>query len=327
MKKFKATSLLKNFLTGSITFTIDDPGVSLINRLKKYTPSNIRLAEGGKLCFTVPLLYKNRVMALLKSVQYTMVENRNALRGIGFLYARITLVTSIIVCVVALALLNTLIFRIHVEGIDNEDEVAVRAYLQSIGVTPLVRRRAADLDYATRGIVENFDFAAHSSAVIRGNTLIVRVYPTERPAIVETYDLVSNYDAIITEIVVLSGIPVVTVGDAVRAGQTLVHGAFQVGVEVLEPNPDGTQNYAPITAPTRAVAIIRGITSTSRAVIINTEAEREAAVAILTAQLTSENPGVIFDSLTPIQTDLGGGTFIVELVASRTVDLVSYLSS
>jgi len=169
--------------------------------------------------------------------------------------------------------------------------------------------------------MESFDFVAHASHQIRGGRLLINVHAVQIPPVVPTENLVAAHNAVVTEIVVMSGTPRVSVGDAVVAGQVLVEAAFQIGTTVGEMDEYGFFTYAPVMKGTTAVAIVRGRVSDSRSAVVATSDEADATAAQLEEELRGANPHVVFDDMNVFVRTFDG-QFVVEVVGSWTVDLV-----
>lgn len=85
-----------------------------------------------------------------------------------------------------------------------------------------------NLDELENYLCRNLDGALYAIAEVRGSTLFVSVIDTVDLSPVVDYtarhDVVATFDGVITRMVVVSGTPVVEVGQKVTAGQTLVEG-------------------------------------------------------------------------------------------------------
>ena len=304
-----------------MTFCVEDCDTNLLNRLREFKPKRISIKE-STLGFCVPLLNKKRVEQILRNRTYTVTEHNTVATTLSFLHANLSLVLCFVVVVVALLGFNSLIFRIQIQGLERGEREQVSVFLRENNVRALTRKRQIG-DEISGAVTANFDFIAHTSMFVRGNSLVVAVHRTETPPLPPMVDIVSSFDAIVTEMFIMSGIAQVEIGQAVQAGQVLVSAQIQIGVTPGEPDDWGRPTFTPITVPGYAMAIIRGRVSDSRAMIVQNENEKDMAVQTLTYQIKQANKGVEFDEVQSFVTQLSGGGFAVEVVASRVVDLVA----
>jgi len=162
----------------------------------------------------------------------------------------------------------------------------------------------------------NFDFISHATISGRGTSIFVSIYRTNTPKATSTNDLVSRYDAVVTQINVFGGMAVASVGQPVRAGEVLVRAAFQVGVEVGEPDDWGRPTYTPITQPTTASAVVFGRVSHSRATVVQGEVNIPNATVVLMAQIMNDNNIIDYEATQTFTTPIGDGAYIIEVVVS-----------
>lgn|GEM_PF-1595655 len=320
--KKEKSGILNRFFSPYVTFSVEDCDVNLLNRLREFKLKRINVV-GDTLGFCVPLLNKKRVEQILQNRTYTVSEGKSIATTLSFVYTNLSLVICFVVVVGALLVLNNMIFRIQIQGLDRDEGEKLSAFLTENNVRSLTRKSRINDGLAT-AISSNFDFIAHTSMYIRGNTLVVSVHRTETPPMPSMVDIVSTHNAIITEMMVISGIAQVEIGQAVTAGQVLVAAQLQVGVTQGEPDDWGRPTFTPNTVPGYAMAIIRGRVSDSRAIIVQTEQEKDAAIVTLKHQIERDNDGINFDEITHFITQLEGGNFAVEVVASRVIDLVHF---
>ncbi|MCL2756275.1 MAG: sporulation protein YqfD [Firmicutes bacterium] len=316
---------IRNFFAPHVTFTIQDCDINLLNRLREFRPKRISFAN-GTLCLNVPLLYKKRVQQIVRNMTYTITEQKSIVSTFSFLYVNIGLIACFAVMIVALSIFNMFVFRIQIQGIDGQESAELRAFLRDNNVNSFTRKGRVNQGISTK-ITSNFDFIAHTSTYIRGNTMVISVHRTQTPPLPPMTDLVSSHDAIITEILVLSGIAQVDLGDAVVVGQILVSAALQIGVEPGEPDDWGRPTFTKITVPGYATALIRGRVSHSRTTTIQDQSQKDAASAQLLSQIKSQTNAIEFESVNTFINPLPDGTFSVEVVASKIIDLVNSLNT
>jgi len=224
--------------------------------------------------------------------------------------------------IIGIAIFDGFIFRIRIEGVHGDERTQVTNLLQQSGVRPLTRKRSHDKEALSAHIIQSLNFIAHSVAFVRGNTLHFNLHRAHTPPEGSKNDIVSRHDAIVTELIVLSGFPMVKIGDTVRAGQVIVKAAMQVGTEVGEPDEYGRLTYTPILHPSMAFAIVRGIVSHSRMSILTPDMDKDETVLSLVNQILSEENLGDFDNYDIHTSQIGGGSFVLEVVLTATKNLI-----
>ncbi|MCL2570632.1 MAG: sporulation protein YqfD [Firmicutes bacterium] len=312
---------IKNFLCGKVTFHVENVDATFLNRLRQYSPKEI-IYTGELLKFSVALIHKKNVTQILKNHTHTQKHNANIFRTFEFCCNRPLLVFGVLFCFIFVTLLSGFIFRIEINGLEKDEVIQVQSFLYDNGIRRLRWKHNTDTGNLSTAIIQNFDFITHTNVQIRGTTLQINIHRTPTPPPAPVTNLVSLYDAVITQITVLSGIAQVSIGDTVRTGQTLVLAQFQIGVQVGEPDEYGYLTYTQITHPTTAVALIRGKVSHSKSTIIQNESQRASAEQNLFAQIVSQLGTQDFDEKNVYISQLADLSFVVEMVVSRVVDLI-----
>ena len=277
---------LKSFFAPTVTLRIESPDTNILNRLRVFGIISTKMTQ-DVLEVTIPLVNKDQAVAILRNQTYSIRTSRNILQPLNFLYKRgfLSLMLALTLCLVIL--LGNLVFRINIEGLEGEEKQKVAAFLSDNGIRTLTPRGRYD-DSLSAGITSAFDFISHTVVYVRGNTLVVRVYKTRMPEMRPMTDIISPHNAVITRMMVFSGIPLVKVNDVVMSGQILVQAAFQVAAEPTEPNEMGQMQYNRITHPTHAVALIWGRISHSSSQIVTATHEVEGTKQKLTQQITEK---------------------------------------
>ena len=180
---------------------------------------------GGKI-YLSKSVYKNAVLAL----DSEKIKNISPYLGFRGFFARLCqkkgLVTAFCVLSVLMFLSSNTIFDIRVSGLENISDEAVLSELSDNGFW--IGRSWFFLD---TGRVEN-DILANSNDIAwininrRGSVAYVEIREKEvREEVSCSYaNIVAKYDCVIEEITVLSGYPMVRVGDTVKKGDVLISG-------------------------------------------------------------------------------------------------------
>jgi len=212
------------FFIGSVRFRIDDEGIGLLNRLKKYKLRDIEMYEGG-VAFSVNLVHKSAIKRFLGRKPYTHVDNGNAVAVMNFFYARAVLVIAVCCSVVAFGITEQFAFRVNLEGVSGKERTQVLAYMQERGLCGITSKSMARDKGLAVEIVKRFDFLADAHISLRASTITVAVHRAENIAgKIANADIVATHDGVVADIIVFSGTANVSNGDVVRVGDVLVTG-------------------------------------------------------------------------------------------------------
>jgi len=246
---------VKRFFEGCATFEVEGCDFLILNRLRQYGISNV-CVDVNRLRFTVPLKFVSRVKLVLSKQKYSVRINKNLFFLLNVLYTRVFLTAAMALCVVAFFVLNSLVFNIRIIGVEGQQAHEIAAFVKARGAKPLAKKSGGRAAAIAGEIIGRFDYVAHASCKIVGNTLIFNVYSVSVPGEGENRDLVATEDAVVTNIVAASGRALVMAGDAVRKGQVLIKGERQVGGIDVGRDEFGKLIQEPIYAACRAVGIV-----------------------------------------------------------------------
>ena len=230
--------MFKKFFIGEARFLMETNDYRVLNRLRNYKLSDIEVSD-NYIEFSVPLKSAVEVEKITKcKAKY----NLNFFRALNVFYSRPFLSIAAMVCLIMFVFLNNFIFRIKVVGAEVTQQQQIEKF---INIKPLTFKSSTKAHTVAIGIAANFDFVAHASSKIIGNTLYFKIYCVDLPGDKNNNgDIVAMQDGVVTNIVVASGRAIVKSGDAVRKGQTLIKGEYQIGI---------TENGEAKFAPCRAV--------------------------------------------------------------------------
>ena len=113
------------------------------------------------------------------------------------------------------------------------DDVFQR-FLEASQVTVGMRQDALDIGELEKQIRRQFPEITWASARLEGTRLLIDIKENDAPIVVDRpeestgTDLVSEYDGVVTAIIVRSGVPKVAIGDMVEKGTILVEGKVPV---------------------------------------------------------------------------------------------------
>jgi len=277
------------WIVGRVSFTVQNGSVPLINKLKDFKITNVTLDAHDALRFQAPLVHKKSIARMVGKHDYTVTENRSAIRAASFLYMNLFLTCALIGSIMILSLLNNFIFRIQVTGVEGEEHAIASSLIPTNTLTLKHRVDKGAIETALVAL----PFVAHVSTQIRGTRLVVNIHPVESAPDDPTTDMLSRFDAVVTSIVVASGTPLVVVGQAVSIGQILVQGESAKGIVHGE--------------------VRKGVTATA------TSADKEQVIHQLFVRLLNESGGIIFDATELYFNQTDTDTFAIELVGIANI--------
>ena len=292
---------VKDFFVGAVRFCVQGD-FRVLNRFRRYGLKDVEIGEDF-VCFSVPLKYAQEVKRFLPKAR--TVENANIFRVLNLFYMRWVLSVCIIACIVMFAVLGNFVFRIKIVGVEGTQRVEVEQFVASQGFGTLMPKNQDRANALVQEIIANFDFVAHASVRMVGSTVYFWIYSIEPPKNpTGNDDIISAHDAVVTSVILASGRSLVSVGSVVHAGDVLIRGEFQTGVDA-----DGGAVFTPV----RAVGEVLGLVSHS-----------EFGVGMTTEQLLQrivERTGILvedFDKIETFVTAEGG----LEVVASVIKSIV-----
>ncbi len=149
--------------------------------------------------------------------------------GVPFIARRLArrrgLVAGAILFSVALYVLSSFVWFVEVRGVERTTPEAVLGLAAKHGVRPGVLRRSIEPGEVARLIMAEIPDLAWAAVHIRGTMVNIEVVEKTLPEMVAgIVDVVAAEDALVTNMIVLSGEPVVSEGETVTKGQVLVAG-------------------------------------------------------------------------------------------------------
>jgi len=226
----------KQYFHGSVRFEVEDAGCALLNKLSKFKLRDVHCYD--RVVFTVALIHKKEVQRILGKRTYKCTENKNIFTLLNFFYTRKILVTSMVVFAAAFIILDQFLFKVNISGVHGTEHAQVTAFLNENGVTRFSRKSTKRMNSVTQKMVEEFDFIAAANARVSGSGVTFSIHRAENISREVHGDIISTHDGVITRIIVLSGIALVTVGDVVLKGDTLVSGTRAMAIIYIHNGPE-----------------------------------------------------------------------------------------
>lgn len=224
-------SRIKKFLAGQVKFSVQGLPLSCLNKLRFFHITQIVISD-DVITFSAPLFYCQTIKKLISNFEYQVFENYNLFRGINFLLNHFVLVASVMLALIVFFVADMKIYSVRVQCDDGKMVDAIYQHLNQIGVNKFMwKNKLQSFDLAAN-LVDHFEDVAHANVRVNGNTLMVNLITATNQKRKEKKNIYAQYDAVIKEIIVYSGTPLVAVGDVVKKGDLLVADAYQDSVVV-----------------------------------------------------------------------------------------------
>ena len=233
MKKFKAFKKNKEKRKFKSSVSLFLSGYNLERYLNQLSQKNFKFYDVKKInlkesVVEIPVCDEKNVEKLFKSKNIIVLQKKyNGLAKLNcFFKARFGIFVGIFLCFIFYIISSSLIWKVEVYGNERIETKEIKNVLEQNGIgvfSPLNIKSNSDIE---KIILSNFDEVSMVSVVKKGTTVIVSV---KEKVINEEYEnldvgssVVATSDGIITEIKLISGTPLVKVGDSVKVGDVLV---------------------------------------------------------------------------------------------------------
>ena len=213
-----------------------------IYKLDKLSPSQLIL-------ITDKTSYIN-LLGKTKNMCYTInVEKVTGLMAFLQIFKHhIALFVALILMLIGMFIASNFIFRIDVYGIDRIDRAQVLEVLVNNDVKVGKNKNTINTDDIERQLYSTIDDIGLVSVIIKGTTIVVNIEEKLAFESSQFTPVVAKSDGIITDIVIITGTPLVKIGDVVKKGDTLVAPYYIDGQGVQQPITAVAEVYATVEA-------------------------------------------------------------------------------
>jgi len=183
----------------------------------------------------------------------TKIVEKNGLPFIAFRYRkRKFLMGGIAFFALMLFVLSTFIWRIEIVGTESVPHATILTFLEEQGLHTGAFKHTLDARGITRELLNHFDEISWADIHTRGTrTTVMIAEAIPRQPIIDRYTpahVIATQDGLITGIATSSGAPLVRQNDVVRAGEMLVSGILELGVDMGMPSTVYVHAYAEVWA-------------------------------------------------------------------------------
>lgn len=152
------------------------------------------------------------------------------------MYARKIFVAGLLCCILFWSLASRFIWDIRIEGNLSLTEDVLLDYLEERGIHAAMKKSDLQIEPLEQALREDYELITWTSARLKGTTLLISIKENDMPVYEADeekendrgMDLTAAKDGVVTYIITRKGVPLVTRGQSVKAGDVLVSGAIPV---------------------------------------------------------------------------------------------------
>ena len=216
---------------------------NLINYVKKrgITLVNVKKFQQNVMIVCVKHSESEKFFAIAKELCYNIkkIKDKGAFYPFLYLYKNIGLVIGSVILLVISIFANDFIFKIDFKGTGSVLKREIELCLQENGVTEFSRFSNLDVDELSRKLLSSNQRLTFVECRKEGNVLVVNsalASGSKDKLNGNAKELVSDVDGVVEELKIYRGSALVSVGDEIKKGQTLVDGHVTVKDQELEVN-------------------------------------------------------------------------------------------
>lgn len=168
---------------------------------------------------------KVKEYADLFGVEIEIIGKKGLSRLLKQSYKHLPYVVAVVMCMITLFVSTQFVYNVKVESDSQVYANKVQQLLKENNLGGRLPKNKIDLKSIENLILSNMQEVTFATCYIDGFSLMVKIVAQDLPKpSVTKKDLQSNYDAIVTRVIVRSGTSEVAVGERVKAGDILIGG-------------------------------------------------------------------------------------------------------
>ena len=137
---------------------------------------------------------------------------------------RIFLLTGFLIFILIFWLGSSYLWFIEIDGLEHINKYKVINHLNNYGIEAGAKKENINLNNIENRLLNDFSDIVWINARWQGTRLYIEIVEKKKVKQEKSYDIVAKKDGIISEMIVLSGEPVVKEGDTVTEGEKLIVG-------------------------------------------------------------------------------------------------------
>ena len=159
------------------------------------------------------------------SIQLEIKDNGGFLKILHNTYKHLPYMIAATICLIFLFASTAFVYNIQVDAQNDIYANKVHTFLKENNYGGIVAKNKIDLKAIENLILTNVEEVSFATCYIEGFSLMVKIVASEPPKVTENQkDLISDYDGVVTRVIVRSGTSEVKVGERVKAGDILIGG-------------------------------------------------------------------------------------------------------
>lgn len=159
------------------------------------------------------------------SIQLEIKDNNGLLKILHNTYKHLPYMIAVTICLIFLFASTAFVYNIQVDAQNDIYANKVHTFLKENNFGGIVAKNKIDLKAIENLILTNVEEVSFATCYIEGFSLMVKIVASEPPKLTENKkDLISDYDGVVTRVIVRSGTSEVKVGERVKAGDILIGG-------------------------------------------------------------------------------------------------------
>lgn len=183
-----------------------------------------------------------RFIAKRTGTRFSLVSRRGLPFRMAFLKKRQVLPIGALIFIIALYTLSSFVWSVDIEGEVDISKNSIQKVLQQEGVKPGKYKGDIDIKALEKKLVLEVPEISWAAVELRGTKLIVKVVEKTLAKDKERDDpahVVAKKKGLVTEVLVLQGMPMVEEGETVRKGQILISGeVYPEGGPFVDPDEE-----------------------------------------------------------------------------------------
>lgn len=168
---------------------------------------------------------KLKEFASVYGLQFEVVKSSGVAGYLQKLIKNLPYISAVIICFVMLMVSTQFVYNVKVEAQNDIYANKVELLLKQNNISGTIAKKKIDLNSIENLILSNLNEVSFATCYIDGFSLKIKIVASDNPKQTEEKkNLNSDYDAVVTRIMVRSGTGEVAVGERVKAGDILIGG-------------------------------------------------------------------------------------------------------
>lgn len=161
----------------------------------------------------------------LFGLQTTILDYSGLAKSLENIYKNLPYILAVIICLILLFVSTGYVYNVKVDAPTDVYAHKVEKLLKENNLTGVIPKSKIQPKQVENLILSNIDEVSFATCYVDGYSLKVKIVANDNPKVnEEKQNLTSNFDAIVTRVMVRSGTSEVAVGERVKVGDILING-------------------------------------------------------------------------------------------------------